>query len=198
MLVTRIEPDGKLQVTRSGGLHPWKLGEGSVDIFGDKDTLQGVLSMGSTHTPGAANQSITWETVRVITGLEPFALKAAGIRTGTPILPTRERRGPVTFGPVDDPLVGAWTFDDRMGCVALLRLLEAIRKAGIVPYHPTIIAFTTREETGGHGAKYLVRSLDPAVFVSVDGSPMPPGSPLELDGRPGFGPKTGSLSMTQT
>jgi putative aminopeptidase FrvX len=186
MVVTRIETDGKLQVTRSGGLHPWKLGEGSVDIFGDKESLQGVLSMGSTHTSSATDQSITWETVRVITGFGPVALKAAGVRPGTPILPTRDRRGPVIFGPEDDPLVGAWTFDDRMGCVALLRLLQAIRDAGIQPNHPTTIAFTTREETGGHGAKYLARRLDPAVFVSVDGSPMPPGSPLELDGRPGI------------
>ena len=186
MVVTRIEPDGKLQLTRSGGLHPWKLGEGSVDIFGDNATIQGVLSMGSTHTPGAADKSITWDTVRVITGLDLQSLKSTGIRPGTPILPTRDRRGPIMFGPPEDPLVGAWTFDDRMGCVALLRLLQALQESGVIPYHPTTIAFTTREEIGGLGAKYLARTLDPAVFISVDGSPMPPGSPLELDGRPGI------------
>jgi len=186
MVVTRIEPDGALHLTRSGGLHPWKLGEGAVDIYGDKATIQGVLSMGSTHTPDAADKSITWDSVRVITGLDPQTLKSMGVRPGIPVLPIQERRGPVIFGPPDDPLVGAWTFDDRMGCVALLRTLQTIQEAGIVPYHPTAIAFTTREEIGGLGAKYLARILDPAVFVSVDGSPMPPGSPLELDGRPGI------------
>jgi putative aminopeptidase FrvX len=85
-----------------------------------------------------------------------------------------------------DPLVSAWTFDDRMGCVTLLRLLEVLKREAIVPRFPTRIAFTTREEIGGHGAKYLARTINPSVFVSVDGSPIPPDSPLKIDGRPGI------------
>jgi putative aminopeptidase FrvX len=186
MVITNIESNGNLRVTRSGGLHPWKLGEGPLEIFGDHETIQGILSMGSTHTPKAAEQSVTWEDVRVITGLSPEQLKEAGVRPGTALLPTRERRGPVIFGDEADPLVGAWTFDDRMGCVTLLRLLEDLKNNALTPNHPTIIAFTTREEIGGHGAKYLARSTNPEVFVSVDGSPIPPGSPLKIDGRPGI------------
>jgi len=184
MVVTNIESNGNLRVTRSGGLHPWKLGEGPLDILGDHASIQGILSMGSTHTPKAAEQSVTWEDVHVITGLSPDQLKKAGVRPGTTLLPTRERRGPVIFGDEADPLVGAWTFDDRMGCVTLLRLLEVLKNNDLTPKHPTIIAFTTQEEIGGHGAKYLARSTNPEVFVSVDGSPVPPGSPLKIDGRP--------------
>jgi putative aminopeptidase FrvX len=186
MVVTRIEENGDLRVTRSGGLHPWKLGEGPLDILGDRETIQGILSMGSTHTPKAAEQTITWEDVRVITGLMPDQLKEAGVRSGTALLPTREQRGPVIFGDEADPLVSAWTFDDRMGCVTLLRLLETLKIKAVQPKHPTIIAFTTREEIGGHGAKFLARTTNPDVFVSVDGSPIPPGSPLKIDGRPGI------------
>jgi putative aminopeptidase FrvX len=186
MVVTRIENNGALRVTRSGGLHPWKLGEGPVDIFGDGKTIQGILSMGSTHTPKAAEQSVTWEDVLVITGLTPDQLQEAGVRSGTVLLPVRERRGPVIFGDETDPLVSAWTLDDRMGCVTLLRLLETLKRKEIKPKHPTIIAFTTREEIGGHGAKYLARSTNPEVFVSIDGSPIPPSSPLKIDGRPGI------------
>jgi putative aminopeptidase FrvX len=186
MVVTNMEADGRLRVTKSGGLHPWKLGEGAVDILGDVATIQGVLSMGSTHTPKAVEQTVTWDSVHVLTGLSLEALQAAGVRPGVPVLPIRERRGPVLFGPENDPLIGAWTFDDRMGCVALLRLLAVIKEQNIQPYHPTIIAFTTREEIGGHGAKYLARTLNPEAFVSIDGSPMPPGTPLKLDGRPGI------------
>ena len=58
-----------------------------------------------------------------------------------------------------------------MGCVTVLLLLEMLKSKAILPKHPTIIAFTTREEIGGHGAKYLVRTTNPEVFFSVDGSP---------------------------
>jgi len=186
MVVTRVESEGKLRVSRSGGLMPWKIGEGAVDIFGDNDAIQGVLSMGSAHTKDKGTKAINWEDVLILTGLSMGDLKASGVRPGCPVLPIRERRGPLIFGPPDDPLVGAWTFDDRMGCVTLLRLLETIQESGIEPFHPTIIAFTTQEEIGGHGAKYLVRTLNPEVFVSIDGCPMPNGVALELDGRPGI------------
>lgn len=185
MVVTRIEPDGSLRVDRSGGLYPWKIGEGPIEIVGDGETIIGVLSMGSTHTALAKDKVITWKDVRVLTGLSPEQLKTAGIRPGSTAVPVREMRGPVLFGDADDPLVAAWTFDDRMGVVALLRLLEAIKRDSLVPYHPTIIAFTVHEEGGCHGAKALAQSERPEIFIAIDGCPMPPGTPLQLDGRAG-------------
>jgi putative aminopeptidase FrvX len=184
LVVTQINPDGSLQVNKTGGLMPWKLGEGPVEILGDQEAIIGVLSMGSTHTANAAKQAITWADVTVLTGLTPAQLKAAGVRPGSTGVPTRERRGPVLFGDPADPLVGAWTFDDRMGVVALLRLLEWVKMEEIRPFHPTIIAFTVSEEVGGHGAKSLAMREQPEIFISIDGAPMPPGTTLELDGRP--------------
>ncbi len=184
LVVTKINPDGSLQVSSSGGLHPWKLGEGPVEILGDRETIVGVLSMGSTHTANAENQAVTWADVQVLTGLLPAQLKAAGVRPGSTGVPTRERRGPVLFGDPADPLVAAWTFDDRMGVVALLRLLQTMKREGIRPYHPTLIAFTVSEEVGGHGAKSLALREQPEIFISIDGAPMPPESDLQLDGRP--------------
>jgi putative aminopeptidase FrvX len=184
LVVTRLNDDGSLQVDKSGGLMPWKLGEGPVEILGDEATIVGVLAMGSTHTANAANQAITWDDVRVLTGLTPEQLKTAGVRPGSTGVPTRERRGPVLFGDPADPLVGAWTFDDRMGVVTLLRLLQTMQREGIRPFHPTLIAFTVSEEVGGHGAKSLAMREQPEIFISVDGAPIPPGTPLALDGRP--------------
>ncbi len=186
MVVTRIEEDGRLCVDRSGGLYPWKLGEGPVEVFGDQGSVIGLLSMGSTHTPNAAEQKITWSHVRVITGLSPADLAETGIRPGSAILPTRDRVGPVVFGPGEDPLVAAWTFDDRMGVVALLRLLQHLRARQLRPQIPLLIAFTVQEEVGGQGAKTVALAARPAVFISVDGCPIPPGVPLALDGRPGI------------
>jgi putative aminopeptidase FrvX len=184
VVVTAVEAGGTLRVDRSGGLMPWKLGEGPLAILGDEETLTGVLSMGSTHRQDAAGQAITWADTCVITGLTPDQLAAAGVRPGTLAVPVAERRGPVIFGDPADPLVGAWTFDDRMGVVALLRLLQAIGQQSIEPSVPLLIAFTTREEIGGLGAKALCRREAPDVFISIDGAPMPPGAGLELDGRP--------------
>jgi putative aminopeptidase FrvX len=192
MVVTRIEPDGSLRVNRSGGLLPWKLGEGPVEILGDNRTLTGVLSFGSTHTAGNGNKPLEWEDCRVLTGLSPARLKEAGIRPGTYALPERSRRGPVIFGDEADPLVGAWTFDDRIGIVSLIRLLERMGTEGIVPAFPLMVAFTVSEEVGGHGALALVRREQPEVFVAVDGSPMPPETDLKLDGRPGIWAKDAS------
>jgi len=184
-VVTRIEPDGSLRVDRSGGLYPWKLGEGPVEIVGDEGTVVGVLSMGSTHTPSASERSITWADVRVLTGLSPERLAAAGVRPGSTGVPAQGGRGPVLFGDDEDPLVAAWTFDDRMGVVTLLRMLETMQQEALAPYHPTLIAFTVHEEGGAHGARVVAQTERPETFVAIDGCPMPPGTPLQLDGRPG-------------
>lgn len=186
LVVTRIEADGSLRVDRSGGFHPWKFGEGPIEIIGDEQTITGVVSMGSAHTPSVSEKAITWEQVRLLTGLSPEKLKALGVRPGSPAVPIREVRGPVLFGEPDDPMVGAWTFDDRMGVVALLRMLAVLKRDALQPIHPTIVAFTVHEEGGGHGAKVLAQSQRPEVFISIDGCPIPPGTPLEMDGRPGI------------
>lgn len=186
MIVTRVEPNGNLRVARSGGLLPWKLGEGPVDILGDQATVTGVLSMGSTHTAGNGNKAITWDDCRIMTGLSPEQLKRAGVRPGTYALPERKRRGPVLFGDEADPLVGAWTFDDRIGVVTQLRLLETMKRENLVPHVPMMVAFTVNEEVGGHGAKVLAQRVQPEIFISVDGAPMPPDTNLTLDGRPGI------------
>jgi len=184
-VVTRIENDGTLRLQRNGGLYPWKQGEGPVEILGDHASITGVLSMGSTHA-AVVDRAVRWEDVHVITGLTPDQLRAAGVRPGSPGVPTREVRGPVLFGDPENPLLGAWTFDDRMGVVALLRLLDEMQKQKLQPQQPTIIAFVTSEEVGGLGAKALTQRERPHTFIAIDGCPIPPGTPLEIDGRPGI------------
>ncbi|MCL4832275.1 MAG: M20/M25/M40 family metallo-hydrolase [Caldilineaceae bacterium] len=186
MVVTRIEANGDLRVDRSGGLHPWKLGEGPVEIIGDGESLIGVLSFGSTHGGSLGEKAIGWNDCRVITGLSPAQLNTAGVRPGSTAVPVREMRGPVLFGPADDPLVAAWTFDDRMGVVALLRLLEHLQREKLTPLNPTLIAFTVHEEGGGQGAKLVAAREQPEIFIAIDGCPIPAGAPLALDGRPGI------------
>lgn len=189
--ITSIEADGTLRAKRSGGLLPWKFGEGPVEILASKtkgaNSIQGILSMGSTHTAAAKGnqgQVITWDNVRILTGLSIEQLADAGIEVGSAGVPITEGRGPYIFGNEIDPLVAAWTFDDRLGCVTLLRLLEQLKKDNVKLNAPTLIAFTVQEEIGGFGAKHLCKHESPDIFVAVDGSPIPPETDLTLDGRP--------------
>ena len=186
MVVTSIRADGGLNVDRSGGLFPWKIGERPVEVIGDHGSITGVLSMGSTHTPDAGEKQIGWADVQIITGLSPAQLADAGIRPGSTAVPSRAGCGPVTFGDPADPLVGAWTFDDRMGVVALLRLLQSLKAQGKRPRYSTIVAFTVHEEGGAHGAKALAHAESPDILVAIDGLPMPPAAALTLDDRPGI------------
>ncbi len=183
MVVTGISDDGSLTVGPSGGLCPSKIGEGPVEIVGDGEPITGVLSMGSVHRADAPARNITWAGVRILTGLTPEQLRASGVRIGSTAVPARSRCGPVIFGNESDPLVAAWTFDDRMGVVTLLRLLEAMKRESIIPARATLICFTVHEEGGCHGAKVLAQRERPEVFIAVDGCPMFPGSHLALDGR---------------
>jgi putative aminopeptidase FrvX len=185
VVVSKVESDGRLRVARSGGLRPWKIGERPITLLGDHETITGVLSMGSTHT-AATDKAISWDDTWVLTGLSPEQLKAFGVRSGTTGVPIREGRGPFLFGDPSDPLVAAWTFDDRMGIVALLRLLESLSRNNLKPNQPTIVAFTVQEEVGGQGAKIVARREQPEVFIAIDGCPMPPETSLVLDGRPGI------------
>ncbi len=184
MVVTRIRESGDLEVTRTGGLYPWKLGEAPVEIMGDTRSVLGILSMGSTHTPQASEKKIDWPDVWITTGLTTDSLAEAGVRAGTLVVPHASMRGPVLFGAEDDPLAAAWTFDDRLGCALLLELLADLQASGEKPRHPTVIAFVHNEEIGGFGAKNLARRLQPEAFIAIDGAPMPPGTPLKMDHRP--------------
>jgi putative aminopeptidase FrvX len=196
LVVTGIHDDGSLAVARSGGTHLTKIGEGPVEIVGDGDIVPGVLSMGSMHRPDEGRE-ITWDDVRIVTGLTPAQLEEAGVRTGSTAVPARFRCGPVFLGGEPDPLVAAWTFDDRMGVVALLRLLKAMEAEDIVPARPMLVAFTVHEEGGCHGAKVLAQRERPEVFIAIDGCPMPPGTDLALDGRPGTWSKCSGCHFDQ-
>jgi putative aminopeptidase FrvX len=185
LMVTKINADGALNVERVGGTLTWKFGERPVEILGEKKTVHGVTAMGSGHAAGGT-QRLEWKDVVVITGLRPEKLQNYGVKPGTLIVPLQSDRGPILFGEETDPMIAAWTFDDKMGVVALLRLIKAIKTENITPYMNLIIAFTTTEEIGCFGAKHLAQSLNPTYFIAVDGCPFASESPMVLDSRPGI------------
>lgn len=183
VVVTAIEDGGILRVERSGQLKPFKLGESPLEFFGDVKPVIGMVSLGGGH--GASIASLdTWTGVPVITGMTREELEACGVRPGTSGVPLREGCGPVLFGGDTQPLVGAWTLDDRAGMAILLLLLEDLKKREIQPPGPTTIAFTVHEEGGCHGAKFLANRERPDYFFAVDGCPFVPGCGYGVNERP--------------
>jgi putative aminopeptidase FrvX len=194
MVVHAIESDGTLRVQRSGGLHPWKLGECPVVLVGDGDSLVPAhLSFGSGHTNdpedpiaqfASGARGLQWSHCHLITGLTPEQLRARGVRVGTCAVPDSAVRGPHLLGPEDDPLVSAWILDNRGGTLTLLRLLERIQRDGLQPARPLYLCFMVQEEGGLLGAKGWAHRNPVETFIAVDSSPIPRGSQLALDGRP--------------
>lgn len=183
MVVTQVGEDGRLSVQRSGGLQPHRIGERPVTVVGDHGTVVGILSLDLSQT-FTADAGVTWAEARILTGLTREQLRAAGIRNGSTAVPVADGRGPVVFGDEADPSFAAWTMDDRLGVVMLLQLLDGLRQHSRRPKHPTIVAFTVREETGAQGAKVLAAREKPEIFIAIDGSPVVDDSDLQPDGRP--------------
>ena len=183
LVVSRIEDDGRLRVVKSGGMALHKLGERAVDILGDAEIVPGIVSTGAGHIPQGTGAT-GWGDCWITTGLTAARLREKGVHPGAAVVPAREGRGPVLLGEPEDLLVAAWTFDDRLGVLALLRLLEKLKLNPLPPSRPVLIAFTVHEEGGAHGAKGLAHRERPGIFVAVDGCPATAGSGLKTDSRP--------------
>jgi putative aminopeptidase FrvX len=194
MVVTAIDEDGSLRLQRTGGLHPWKIGEGPVTLVADGDELVPAhLSFGSGHTNdptdpitqfASGQRGITWRDTRLLTGLTPAQLQQRGVRVGTCAVPAAHMRGPTPFGPVEDPLVSAWLFDNRGGSLVLIELLRRMLQEKVRPTSPLNLCFMVQEEGGLLGAKGWAHRHAVETFIAVDSSPMPAGTQLTLDGRP--------------
>ena len=187
MIVTGIDANGDLAVSNVGGLIPPKVGERAVTVLSELGTdVTGVFSMGSQHggAQWGGKAGPDWPDVKIITGRTPEQLRAAGIRVGSTAVPVNSERGLYFFGDPADPLMGAWSFDDRAGCAVLLCLLTELKARDFRPRNPLIVAFTTEEEVGCLGAVALAVRERPARFIAVDGCPVKAAFGTKLSSQP--------------
>lgn len=190
LLVTGIDGDGGLYVTPLGGAHPWKWGEGPVEILG-REILPGVLSFGSIHTTSpisAAQQArdgraVTWASARILTGLSPGGLKEAGVRPGTRVVIARSRR---TVWDLAGDWIASYFLDDRADLVAWMRALQVLSESPEIRarFGNVLFAATTSEEVGGEGALYLMHERRPAVCIALEIGPSTPDAPFPVDANP--------------
>jgi len=182
MLVRRVNSDGTLSVTSLGGLYPWKLGEGPVDILASSGAVPGVLGFGSIHTndPGSRAQKaretpLDWPSASVFTGRDADELGELGVRPGTRVVVAKSRRQILELG---DHVAG-YFLDDRADLVSWLLAMEQLGARDGV----TFVA-TSAEEVGGEGAQYLLHQLHPEICIALELGPIVPDAPSAITAHP--------------
>ncbi|AIE85608.1 M42 family metallopeptidase [Fimbriimonas ginsengisoli] len=183
MIVREVRPDGSLAVTRLGGMHPWKLGEGPVDILARGDSLPGVLGFGGIHTEDpssnvvkARDKGLEWDAASVFTGRSAEELAERGVRPGTRVVVSRSRRKLTYLG---DHVAG-YFMDDRADLVSWLLALEHLKDLEI----NVLFAATASEEVGGEGALFLLHRVWPAVVIALELGALVPDAQADLSPTP--------------
>jgi putative aminopeptidase FrvX len=178
MLVKRVESDGTVHLTQLGTMYPGNFGLGPVAMLGDKETLCGVLTLGSEHTtkesqqiwetkPDQGDKALDWMHVYVFTGRTPDELSAAGIGPGTRVCVDKSKRTLVEFG----DYLGCYFMDDRAPVVALLDAALRLKDREQRPLGDIYLVFTTNEEIGGTGGSYSSRSLPGDLTLALEVGP---------------------------
>jgi putative aminopeptidase FrvX len=178
MLVKRVASDGTLHLTQLGTMYPGNFGLGPVAMLGDRETLCGVLTLGSEHTtsesqqiwqtkPDGGDKALDWTHVYVFTGRTPEELSDAGIRPGTRVCVDKSKRSLVEFG----GYLGCYFMDDRAAIVALLEAARRLREREQHPTGDVYLVFTTNEEIGGIGGSYASRSLPGDLAIALEVGP---------------------------
>lgn len=191
MLVKRVEPDGTLALTPLGTMYPANFGLGPVAMLGERETLCGVLALGSEHTtaespriwatkPDQGDKALDWPDVYVFTGRTPDELRDAGIGIGTRVCIDRSKRTLVEAG--DD--LGCYFMDDRAVVTALLQTARLLHGRDHRPPGDTYFVFTTNEEIGGSGGSYASRTLPGDLTLALEVGP----TEQEYGTRVGGGP----------
>jgi putative aminopeptidase FrvX len=178
MLVKRIEPDGTLHVTQLGTMYPANFGLGPVAVLGDRQTLTGVLAVGSEHTtkesrriwetkPDQGDKSLDWLHVYVFTGCTPEELVTAGVHPGTRVCVERSKRTLIDVG----DFLGCYFMDDRAAVTASLQAARLLREREQRPAADVYFVFTTNEEVGGVGGAYASRTLPGSLTLALEVGP---------------------------
>ena len=182
MIVREVLPDGRLKVGPLGGLFPWKIGEGPVQIL-TKTPLDGVLSFGSIHTADPSSnvriadaKSLGWDAVRIITGLGSEELAKRGVRPGTRVAVHPSRRNMVNLG----ELVGGFFLDDRADLVAWLLVIEQLKNHEV----EALFVASAAEEVGGEGALFVMNEVLPDICIALELGPQVPDAKVELSDQP--------------
>jgi putative aminopeptidase FrvX len=191
MIVKRIEDNGTLRVRAVGGLFPWAIGLGPVEIMADCGVLPGVLSVGPMHStlespavwrakPVGENRGLEWPQVYIFTRMTRRQLDEAGVHAGTRVVVAQSRRKLLPLG----DCIGGYFLDDRVCIAIMLGAISMLRTQKKRPAGDVNLVATCVEEIGGGGAPYAAGKLGGGVTLAIDVGPVAPEFGTQLNAEP--------------
>jgi endoglucanase len=156
LITTDIDDQGFIYFTNLGGWDPRLLPGLEVIVMAPGKNLPGTIGMKPPHitTEAERKQVVEISDLFVDTGLDLKGLKRAGVRVGTPMVPS------TSFRRLSRNRVMAKGLDDRVGCYVLLRLLEQ----GDLPCDTTFV-WSVQEEVGTRGGGPAATRVDPDYVI---------------------------------
>lgn len=182
LIVKRINEDGSLRVNPLGGIFPFSIGQGPVEIMGDKKTFTGVLSFGCVHTTkestainkmmpeknSGLGKNPEWDDVVITTRKSVEELKAAGVHPGTRVVIAQSRRQLHQF----QDCIAGYFLDNRASIFVAIEAFKKIRNSIKKPKGDVYFVATCSEELGAHGASYAARTLPGDITLAIDVGPV--------------------------
>ena len=161
-IVRKIEANGLIRLERLGGVPERALPAQAVVLCTDRGDLPALIANKSHHATGPDEKYkvLPYADLYVDAGFASKAeAEAAGVRIGTP----------VTYLPralaLANGRIAGTSVDDRAGCAALLKLVEARQgKPG-----PTVhFVWSVQEEYNLRGVLPAATALNPAIALQID------------------------------
>ena len=183
LVVTYIEDDGFLKVSKCGGIDRRTLLAQTVTIYG-KEPVKGIISTLPPHVAKDSGKSAKPDDIVIDTGLSGERAKEL-IPQGS--LVTIDG----IFSKLGENRVCSPANDDRAGVAALLYTAELLKNEKELPYR-VAVQFAVQEEVGCRGAVISTFNVNPDCAIAVDVSfAQSKGVEASKAGKLGGGPMIG-------
>lgn len=163
MMVSHIDPRGFIRFRAIGGLDPRTLISERVVIHSSAQNkkLNGVIApqSGWLGTPEDRQRVFPIQELYIDVAL-PYEQVKAAVTVGDVITLAAE------YAPLNDDVVMARNFDDRMGVYCLIEAMKRIQNPPVDVYAVS----TVQEEVGVRGMPTAANTIAPDVAVAIDGS----------------------------
>ncbi len=167
LIVTYIEPDGKLKFRKVGGVDDRVLQQQIVQLYTpDGKSITGIIAVPPPHIQLKRDQQIVpWHDLYIDLGLESRQdVESLGIKPPCPAVLMKHF---TVIGRGDH--VAARSIDDRAGCAVLLELAKFLSSQHeLHRKYRYVLAWTAQEEIGLRGAKALTVNVHPDIVYVLD------------------------------
>jgi len=167
LVVSHIEDNGYIRVRKVGGIDDRVLVGRTVDIYpgGRGEPIPGVIGLKPPHLMKDRTKEMA-EVIKVEDMLIDIGTRSRqesedlGIAKLSPVILRKH------FSVLANDLVATRGFDDRMGCAALIEMLEAVANEKLGAR--ITFAWSVQEELGLRGAYAIGNQLRPDVAIAID------------------------------